>query len=102
MDDEADRMRMDVQEHLNTIVVSQIEVGGIGAVPTEDTDADGYYLVEFTSEPYEYQESHQLIVEGQYMNPVKRAPKRYTRSDLFDTHFLVINIVHEAVTMDPI
>ena len=53
MDDEADRMRRDVQEHLSTVLVSQIEVGKIGAVPTADTDADGYFLVEFTSEPYE-------------------------------------------------
>ena len=45
MDDEADRMRKDVHEHLNAVVVSQIEVGGIGAVPTVDTDADSHYLL---------------------------------------------------------
>ena len=39
MDDEADRMRRDVQEHLSAVDVSQIEVGGIGAVPTADADA---------------------------------------------------------------
>ena len=54
-----------------------------------------------TCEPYECQESHQLIVEGKYLNPVKRAPKRYTTSDLFDKHF-VNHIVHAAVAMDPI
>ena len=98
MDGEADRMRRDVQEYLGALlVVSEIVVGGIGAVPT--TDTDGYYLVEFTCEPYECKESHQLIVEGKYSNPVKRAG--YTRSDLFDKH-VVNHIVHAAVTMDPI
>ena len=53
MDDETDRMRRDAQEHLSTVVISQIEVGGIGAAPTADTDPDGCYLVEFTYEPYE-------------------------------------------------
>ena len=101
MDDEADRMRKDMQEHLSAVVVSEIEVGGIGAVPTADTDADGYYLLEFTSEPYECQESNQLIVEGKYLNPVKRAPKWYTKSELFDKH-LVNHIVHASVRMDPI
>ena len=58
------------------------------------------YLLEFTSEPYECQESNQLIVEGKYLNPVKRAPKWYTKSELFDKH-LVNHIVHASVTMDP-
>ena len=46
MDDEADRMRRDVQEHLSAVVVSQIEIQGFVAVPTaEDADADScYYL----------------------------------------------------------
>ena len=57
-------MRRDVQERVSAVVVSQIEA-----------DADTYYLVELTGEPYECQESHQLIVEGKYLNPVKRAPK---------------------------
>ena len=67
-----------------------------------DTDADGYYLVEFTHEPcYECQQSHQLIVEGNHLNPVKRAPKWYNRSDLFGKH-LVNHTVHTTVTMNPI
>ena len=32
MDDEADRMRRDVQEHLCAVVVSKIQDGGIGDV----------------------------------------------------------------------
>ena len=90
LDDEADKMRRDVQEHLCAVVASQIEIGGIGAVPTADTDADGYDLVRFNSEPYNCQESHQLIVEGKYLNPVKRAPKWYTSrsEDLFDKNLV--------------
>ena len=55
MDDEADRMKGDVQEQLllHAVVVSQIEVGGIDAIPTADACADGHYFVEFTSKPYE-------------------------------------------------
>ena len=101
MDGEADRMRKDVQEYLSAVVVSKIEVGGIGAVPTADTDADGYYLLEFTSEPYECHKSNQLIVKGKCLNPVKRAPKWCTKSELFDKH-LVNHIVYASVRIDPI
>ena len=64
MDDKVDRMRKDVQEHLFAVLVSAIEIGGIGAVPTADAGAGGYHLLEFTWEPYECQESHQIIVGG--------------------------------------
>ena len=40
MDEEADRIRRDVQEHLSAVVVSEIEIGEIGGDPTADTDVD--------------------------------------------------------------
>ena len=43
VEDEADRMRREVQQHVSDVVISQVKVGGIGAVvPTADTC--GVYL----------------------------------------------------------
>ena len=99
MNDEADAMRDDIQEHLTAIAVDQIVVGEVGAVVTADEDTDGYYLVEWVSLPFYCQEREELVVEGHYLNPVEKAATWFTKSKLFDTH-LVRHVVDGCVTME--
>jgi len=100
-DDEANRLRTDIQESLSAAMASVIRIGGFGAIATEDEEADGYYLVQFISDPYECQESSQLIVEARHLVPVPLAPKWYTKSTFKDKH-LVNHVVCAEVMMDPI
>jgi hypothetical protein len=55
--DKVDLASTVILENITTIMAENIEVGSIGAFLTEDKDVDGYYLVEFTSEPYTLQEA---------------------------------------------
>ena len=98
MDKEADLMRENVWEHLTAVVSSEMVIGGIGAVVTLDESTDGYYLVEWTCDPYICQDSKQLLVEGYYLNEVERAPGWYTKSKLSDKH-LMKHVVMGCVTM---
>ena len=72
------------------------------AVVTSDKKADnGYYLVEWTSDPFTCQESGELWCNGNYLNPVPRAPKWYTKSALADEH-LLHHVVLGKIEMVPI
>ena len=76
--------------------------GGVGAIVTTDEQADGYYLVEWTGEPFTCQVTGELKCRGIYFNRVGRAPKWYTKSDLAPDEFLLQHVVLGAVTMEPI
>ena len=102
MDCEADRMRDDVREHVTALMVAEIEVGGIGAVATPDPEADGYYLVEWTAEPFYDQDGERLLVEGRYLNKVVRAPFWYTKSTLVPHMQWVDHVVKGNVLMHEI
>ena len=70
MDEDADQMRQEIQEHLSAVIVEQIVIGEVGAVATPDVNADGHHLMKFTSEPFHCEERQNLVVEGQHLNPV--------------------------------
>ena len=67
-----------------------IKQGGRGAFGTEAEDTDGYYMVDFTSEPYTLQEDMEtedfgtlaavetVVVDAEYLNPVQRARRWFT------------------------
>ena len=85
--DEVDLAHTVIMENITTIMAENIEVGSIGAFRTEDENADGYYLVQFTSEPYTLQEATllteyepplqldegELVCEATYFEKVPRA-----------------------------
>ena len=71
----------------------------VGAFRTEDPDAEGYYLVKWTSVPYRLEESRELteyhpplfvpkgelVADAVYFNQVPRAPRWYTPVDMCTT-----------------
>jgi hypothetical protein len=80
-------------EGIATRMAEKVEVGMFGTFQTDDPDADGYYLVEWTSVPYTIQENvelteydppiqierGELVCDGKYWNKVPRAKLWYTR-----------------------
>jgi hypothetical protein len=94
--DEVDLANTVILENITTIMAENIEVGSIGAFQTEDDNADGYYLVQFTSEPYTLQEATllteyepplqleegELVCEATYFEKVPRARFWYTPTEM--------------------
>ena len=70
MDEDADEMRQDIQDHLSAVVMEEMIEGEVGAVATPDVNADGHRLMKFTSEPFHCEERQDLVVESQCLNPV--------------------------------
>lgn len=91
----------------------EISIGNIGAFNTDDPEADGYYLVRWTSEPYELEQDEELtdydppmklpagelVCEGQYLNKVDRAKRWYTQSD-GSTIIRLQQVLHSNVTLE--
>ena len=69
MDEEADQMREDIQEHLSAVILEQIIKGEIGAVAMPDKDTDGHHLMKLTSKPFHCEERQNLVVKGKCLNP---------------------------------
>ena len=77
-------------------MAEKVTDGGVGVFQTEDPDADGYYLIKWTTSPYTLQEDKllneyeppqlvkagEIVCEGQYFNPVSRARLWYTPSEV--------------------
>ena len=101
MDEEADQMREDIQEHLSAVIVEQIVIGEVGAVATPDVNTDGCHLMKFTSEPFHCEKRQNLVVKGKHLNPVGGAPFWYTDSEVEVTH-LVHHVVLGLVLMEEI
>jgi hypothetical protein len=80
-------------EGIATRMAEKVEVGMFQTFQTDDPDADGYYLVEWTSIPYTVQENvelteydppiqiekGELVCNGKYWNKVPQAKLWYTR-----------------------
>jgi hypothetical protein len=86
------RAKSTVLHGIATSVAERIEDGLFGAFLTDDPDSDGYYVVQWTSDPYTLQESieleeydpplhleaGELVCEARYLNKVPRARQWYT------------------------
>jgi hypothetical protein len=94
--DEIDLTNTVILENITTIMAENIEVRKIGAFRTEDKEADGYYVVVFTTEPYTLQEATllteykpplkldegELVCEAKYYTKVPRARFWYTPTEM--------------------
>ena len=79
---------------ITAIMAQQVEIGSYGALATDDPDAKGYYVLQWTSNPYTLQDDTELteydppeivekgtlVCEGNYLNKVPRAKDWYTPS----------------------
>jgi hypothetical protein len=100
--DDVDAARDEVLVSLSSNIAANVEIGGYGAIVTEDVKADfGYWMIEWTTEPYTCQDTGRLVCDGYYLNPVPGAPKWWTPSGAAETIPLV-HIVMADVQMDPI
>ncbi|OEU07188.1 hypothetical protein FRACYDRAFT_251490 [Fragilariopsis cylindrus CCMP1102] len=100
--DDVDTAREEILVSLSSNIAATIEIGGYGAIVTNDEAArDGYWMVEWTSESYTCQETGRLVCDGFYLNEVPGGPQWWTPSGLPVTTPLV-NIVMGDVKMDPI
>jgi hypothetical protein len=91
-EDDLDEAKQMVLQGMATEAAEQINIGQIGSFLTNDADSDGYYVVEWTSEPYTLQEAGtlveydpllhlekgELVSDGQYLNKVPGAKQWYT------------------------
>ena len=88
--------KIQVLESMTLRAALEIKSGNIGTFSTTNDETDGYYVVEWVSEPYTIEEDctlneydvpielckGELVVKAKYLNPVPRAPKWYTPSEL--------------------
>ena len=91
--EEEEEVQRVVLASIGEMMAERIHDGGIGAFPTEDEDADGYYVVDWKSAPYTLQdavelkeytpamrlEAGELVVDAEYRNKVARAQGWYTK-----------------------
>jgi hypothetical protein len=81
---DVEEAKKEVLEGVAARMAEQIECNNYGAVMTEDEATHGYYLVEWTSEPYALQEETdefregELVCDATYLDPVGRARNWYT------------------------
>jgi hypothetical protein len=100
--DDVDVARDEVLVSLSSNIAANVEIGGHSAIVTADKNAPfGYWMTEWTSEPYTCQDTGMLVCDGYYLNPVGGAPKWWTPSGDAKTIPLV-HIVMADVQMDPI
>jgi hypothetical protein len=60
-EDDLDEGKKIVLHGLATEAAEKIKIGGIGCFLTNNPDSDGYYIVEWKSEPYTLQEAITLV-----------------------------------------
>jgi hypothetical protein len=97
--DEIDEANSRLLVGIATRMAERVIDGGVGVFATEDPDADGYYLVKWTTCPYTLQEDQllkeyippqlvkagELVCEGKYFNQVGGARQWYTPSEVLTT-----------------
>jgi hypothetical protein len=100
--DDVDAARDEILVSLSSNIAANVEIGGCGAIVIDDEKAEfGYWMIEWTSEPYTCQDTGRLVCDGYYLNPVGGAPKWWTPSGDAKTIPLV-HIFMANVQMDPI
>jgi hypothetical protein len=100
--DDVDAAREEVLVSLSSNIAADVVISGYGAIATADAEArDGFWIIEWTSEPYTCQDTGMLVCDGFYSNEIPRCPKWWTPSNQAVTVRLV-NIVMADVNMDKI
>jgi hypothetical protein len=84
-------------------LATRVEAGGYGAVSTDDPEADGYYVLQWDSEPREVEEDVMIdekefhkgdkVVDGTYLNRVPLAKRWYTRATKSDKESLETTVL---------
>ena len=98
--DDEQQEHYEALQHITALVADEIEVGNVGAVVTSDTECkEGYYLVEFTGEPYTDQQTGELKCECNWLYPLPESPSWYTFSTE-KTIVELLNVVATNVEMD--
>jgi len=79
-----------VLEGITDRLETRVAVGGYGAVSTDDPESDGYYMLQWDSEPQTLENDVEIdgiqfhkgdkVVDGTYLNQVPRAKRWYTRA----------------------
>jgi hypothetical protein len=114
--DDVEEACYEVIEGLCRQMKDMIRVGQIGAVATDDTSTQGYYLVEWTSDVFEYHSSEDrnedgiqvedgcLVVLAKYLSLIQGAPFWYTPSVPGSTSFLarVQTVISADLKLNPI
>ena len=91
--EEVEEAHAQVLEGVKERMAELVKPNKCGAFSTEDEDADGYYIVMWTSDPYTLQEdvelaeytpamkikAGELVCDAEYYNPVRGARLWYTR-----------------------
>jgi hypothetical protein len=95
-------------------MAAAISDDGIGAVATEGDNArDGHYLLKWQGVPYTLQADRvdtefgtlaagELVVDGEYLSEVGRAPGWFTPSPGNTTTVLVKHVVHTGIVLLPV
>ena len=87
-EDDLEEAKMIVLESLTENTANEIKIGNVGAFSTEDPTYEGFYLVEWSSEPFEAEEDQlltdydppmfvkkgDLLAKAKYLDIVPRAP----------------------------
>lgn len=92
-----------VLEGITERLATRVEAGGYGAVSTDDPEADGYYVLQWDSEPREVEEDVVIdekefhkgdkVVDGTYLNRVPLAKRWYTRATESDKESLETTVL---------
>jgi hypothetical protein len=93
--DDVDAASDEVLVSLSSNIAANVEIGGYGAIVTDDENAEfGYWMIKWTSEPYTCQDTGRLVCDGCCLNPLGGAPKWRTPSGDAKT----IPLVHIVMT----
>jgi hypothetical protein len=101
--DDVHAAREEVLVSLSSNIAANVEIVGYGAIVTDDENAEfGYWMIEWTSEPYTCQYTDRLVCDGYYLDPVRGAPKWWTPSGDAKKIPFFHHIVMADVQIDPI
>jgi hypothetical protein len=69
--DDVDAAREEVLVLLTSNIAANVVIKGYGAIVTDDDNTrDGFWMIEWTTEPYTCQDTGMLVCDGYYLNEV--------------------------------
>jgi len=90
-----DKVHEDILLAISKTLLGEVEIGGYGAVSTDDPEADGYYVLQWETKARQLDEDLEVsddvviekdewVVDGIYLNKVPRAKQWYTKAPAND------------------